>query len=1106
MKKREMSYAFNEHPRYLKIARIMKLTIVLTLFAFLQVSARTYSQERITLKLQSAELKKVLSTIEKKSNYRFLYNDAILSNQPKVNVDVTNEEVSHVLDFILANSGIGYKILENKMIVLKPVESSQVVEPVELRVTGTVRDSAGSPIPGVSVTIKGTSTGTTTDASGNFAITVPDENARLVFSYVGFQQEEIAVSGRTTINVTLQASTRTMDQVVVVGYGTQRKLDVTGAVSTIRGEEIARQPVVNPISGLQGKVAGVQITNSGAPGASPQIRIRGLGTVYGNPNPLYVVDGVWYDDISFLAPTDIESMSILKDASSESIYGIRAANGVVLITTKKGKLGRSNVSYSGFVGYQHVTNDVKMANANQYAILANELSIANGGAQKYNPSDYGEGTDWYHQILRDALITSHNVSMSGGGEKSTYNFSIGYLKQDGLVKSNDYERYTARLQNDIQVFKPLKIGYSITGAVSKSNDLPGGIFHQLFAAAPIVPVYYADGSYGDPTDYGVSDAVNFNPQVTLDFFDQRSKNYRATGSVFADLKFAQHFTFHSSLGGEFGQAELRNYLPVFRATIKQQNSVSRLSMERAETRNWILENTLTYDNTFADDHGVKVLLGQSAQRYQFYRWTASAQNVPNNSEGDRYLRLGDNPTRVVNDEGDLSTIASYFARLNYSFKGRYLLNASIRADGSSKFFGDQRWGYFPSIGVGWVITDEPFMETQSFFNTLKLRGSWGKIGNASVPSNLSILRVTQFPSVIFGGIAYPAASISSIVPPTTFWERGVGTDIGLEAAFLDNRLNFEADYYIKKTEQAIFDIPILNSVGTSSGTIIGNQATFENSGFEFLATWKSNIGANVNYSISGNLSINDNKVLDVTTGSNPIYAGGAASTGGALATRTVVGAPIGQFYGLQVAGIFQTDAEAASSAQVNARAGDFRYVDQNSDKIIDAKDRVPIGNPNPKYFFGLNTNWTYKQFDLIVDMQGVAGVDVYNANLAIRFGAENYTEDFFNNRWHGAGTSNTYPSANIGGRDNYLPNSFFVESGSYVRLRNIQLGYTLPKALSSRWMMSNVRVFVNAQNAFNFFKYKGFSPEIGGSPTNAGIDNSVYPLYATYNFGVNVTF
>jgi len=350
MKKREMCYAFTKHPSYLKFARIMKLTIVLTLFAFLQVSARSYSQDRITLKLQSAEIKKVLAAIEKKSNYRFLYNDAILSNKPKVDVDVTNVEVGQVLNSILSNSGIGYKILENKMVVLKQVDASEAVEPVEVRITGTVRDSSGAPIPGVSVTIKGTSTGTVTDASGNFAITVPDENARLVFSYVGFQQQEVAVGGRTTINVTLQNSTRTMDQVVVVGYGTQRKLDVTGAVSTIKGDELARQPVVNPISGLQGKVAGVQITNSGAPGASPQIRIRGLGTVYGNPNPLYVVDGVWYDDISFLSPADIENMSILKDASSESIYGIRAANGVVLITTKKGKLGRSNVSYNGYVG------------------------------------------------------------------------------------------------------------------------------------------------------------------------------------------------------------------------------------------------------------------------------------------------------------------------------------------------------------------------------------------------------------------------------------------------------------------------------------------------------------------------------------------------------------------------------------------------------------------------------------------------------------------------------------------------------------------------------------------------------------------------------------
>jgi TonB-linked SusC/RagA family outer membrane protein len=978
------------------------------------------------------------------------------------------------------------------------------------QITGKVVSSIGEPLSGASIRIQNRNVGTNTDAAGNFTI-MANAGDVLVVSFVGYAAQQITVGDQANITITLQPSGATLEQVVVVGYGTQRKLDVTGAVSQVKGDEINRQPVVNPVSGLQGRVAGVQITNSGAPGASPQIRIRGVGTVYGNPNPLYVVDGVWFDDISFLNPADIENISILKDASSESIYGIRAANGVVLITTRRGKSGQATVNYTGFVGNQRVIKEVEMANANQYATLINELRAANGGDPLYNPADYGKGTDWYGQVLRNALITNHQVSVSGGAERTTYNFSLGYTKQQGLVEGNEFDRYTARLQNDFQVVKGVRLGYTITGAASNSDDIPGGIFHQLYTAAPVVPVYYADGSYGDPSDYGVSESVNFNPQATLDFFNQKSKNYRLTGNVFGELKFAQNFTFRTSIGGEFGQGEVSAYNPVYTATLKQRNTTSSLRIERAETRNWLLENTLTYDKRFAD-HNVRVLVGQSAQRYQFYKVIGSALNVPNTTSGDLYLRLGSQGGRNIIDEGDLSTVASYFGRVNYSFRNRYLLNASLRADGSSKFFGDERWGYFPSIGVGWVISEEGFMKNQDIFSTVKLRGSWGKIGNASVPSGLSVLRVTQDPylTAFFGGQPNTGGSITTVVPPTTFWERGVGTDIGLEVSVLRNKLYFEADYYNRETEQAIFDIPILGSVGTNAGSIIGNQATFQNRGFEFTSTWRDNIGDDLSYTLSGNFSINENKVLSVATGANPIFGGGAAATGGALATRTIVGQPIGEFYGLQVAGIFQTDAAAAGSAQPNAKAGDFQYIDQNKDGIIDGKDRIAMGNPNPKYSYGFNTNWTFREFDLTLDFQGVAGVDIYNAALGLRFGSENFTKEFFENRWHGQGTSTTYPSANIGGGTNYLPNTFFVEDGSYFRIRTAQLGYTLPRTTTDRWNVKSLRVFVNAQNPFNFFKYRGFNPEVGTqpgqNPTNTGIDINVYPLSATYNFGVNLTF
>ncbi|WP_229359399.1 SusC/RagA family TonB-linked outer membrane protein [Flectobacillus major] len=1005
------------------------------------------------------------------------------------------------------------------------VPANHTKQAVDTKVTGKVTDTNGEEVPGVAVRVKNTNKGTNTDINGAFSLTVGD-NAVLVFSSVGYKTQEVAVNGKSVINVVLQPSSTELEQVVFVGYGTQRKMDVTGSVVSVKGEDISKQASVNAVSALQGKVAGVQITNSGSPGAAPQIRIRGLGTVYGNPNPLYVVDGVWFDDISFLNPADIETMNVLKDASAQSIYGIRAANGVILITTKKGKADQSNITYNASYGVQRVTNQLEMANANEFATMVNELSIANGGSQLLTAANFGKGTDWYRQVLRSAPVTNHQISMSGGSQKSTYNFSLGYLNQAGIVEGNDYQRYTARLQNDYQISKHLKIGYSATGAANTSNDIPESIFRQLYAASPVVPVRYADGTYGDPSDYNLGDGANFNPQVTLDYYNKKSKGYRLTGNVFADLNFAKHFTFHTSLGGEFRQNEITDYTPVYTATLKQRSTVSTLSMSRAETRNWILENTLSYDNTFNNDHTVRVLLGQSAQSYRSYGYTASAQNVPNTSDGDLYIKLGNVDGRQITDYGDLNTIASYFGRVNYSFKNRYMLNASLRADGSSKFFGDNRWGYFPSVGLGWVVTDEPFMENQSTFDNLKFRASWGKVGNASVPSNISVLRVNQDPNLtaIFGDQIYTGGSINSVVPPTTYWERSVGTDIGVEMAFLKNKLTLEADYYNKKTELAIFDIPIPSSIGTGSSTITGNQADIQNRGYEFAITWRNTVSKDFSYSISANAGINNNKVLSVVTGSNPIYAGGSASTGGALSTRTIVGQPIGQFFGYIVDGIFQNNTEISSSAQPNAKPGDFKYRDISGpngvpDGVITDLDRAPIGNPNPKYSYGINSNFMYKEFDLTLDFQGVAGVDIYNANLGLRYGNENFTKDFYNNRWHGEGTSNTYPSANIGGGDNYKPNSFFVESGAYFRVRNIQLGYTLPNALTDKLHIKKLRVFANAQNAFNFFKYRGFSPEVSGAyknsgevvtgttaTINSGIDTNVYPLFATYNFGLNVTF
>ena len=976
-----------------------------------------------------------------------------------------------------------------------------------ITIKGRVKDNGNLPIPSASVVLKGTKNGVQTDVNGNYSISVPAKGGILVFSYVGFSSKEIAINNQTNIDVTLSVAVQDLSQIVVVGYGTQKKIDVTGAVGTVKGDELAKQASINPISSLQGKVAGVNITNNGAPGSAPKITIRGAGTIHGNTGVLYVVDGVWYNDISFINPDDIDNLSILKDASAQSIFGIRAANGVVLITTKKGKSGSVAINYNGSYGYKKATNQVKMANATEYATIINELSAYNKSPALFSdPSKFGEGTNWYNQILQNAMTTNHNLSVNGGSEKSVYNFSLGYLNEDGIIKTNNYQRYTMRLTNDFQLFKNLKMGYSAAGTGVKEKAISNAIFRQMYTAGPVVPVRYQDGAYGDPQDFKLGGGNDFNPQVTIDFSNLNTKKYFFNGNIYGELTFLKDFKFKISAGGEFIHDEFRNYQPVYQATEAQKREKSVLSLNKSQDKNWLIENTLTY-NKVINEHNFTVLAGQSAQRRKFYKVENTVENVPNFSEGDFYLSLGNNGN--VSDRGSLSTYASYFGRLNYSFKNRYMLTASLRSDGASQFFnGSNLWGYFPSVGLGWVISEENFMKNQNIFNNLKLRASWGLIGNAGVPVNPTTAVISQDPryTAIFNNKAYPGANQTNIPAPFLNWEKSEGADIGLEMFFLNNRLSADLDFYSRTTKDAIFPVPILGSLGTSSSEIIQNQAEIRNRGIEALIKWTDKTPSGFSYTLNGNISYNQNKVTKVLSGSNPIYGGGNGITSGNLATITVLGRSIGEYYGYQVVGVFQNRQQVAESAQKDASPGDFIYVDQNGDGVIDGKDRVSLGNPNPKFTYGFNVNMAYKNFDLSFDLQGVAGVQIYNANIAYRYGNENFSKNFYDNRWHGEGTSNTYPSAKIGSDKNSAPNSFYVENGSYIRLRNIQLGYSLSQNLMKNWKMQRFRFFLDTQNPINIFKYKGFSPEVGGGPTQSGLDANVYPLSATYRFGINVTF
>ena len=1098
---------------------IIKFAAILMVAFTLQLKAQI-SAQNVTLSFKNAPLQKVFKEIKKQTGYNFLCTTELFELAGRVNVDAKNTSLQQVLQLSLQNTPLTYTIVE-KTIVIKRKEAenpvSSVVEtPAALiPIKGRITDENGSPLEGASVMIKGNNKGVNTDANGEFLIKVPEKaTVILVTSFVGRETKETSTVGKAFISVALPVATTIQQEVVIVGYGSQKKIDITAPVSIVKGSEIAKQPSVNPISGLQGKVAGVQITNDGSPGASPQIRIRGVGSINGGLNPLYVVDGVWTSDIGFLNSADIESISILKDASAGAIYGNRSANGVVIITTIKGKAGAPSINYTGSAGWQKITNEVKMANAYQYATMANEVSMLNGGQQLYGPgSIYNPGvsdktgTDWFHQLFRQGYITNHQLSFRGGTDKVTYNYSLSYLDQQGVVETQRYKRFTAKVQNEFKAASFLKVGYNLFGTVNQSNDINGDIFRQAYAAPPIVPVRYKDGFYGDPLDYSLNSISN--PQIALDFNNQRSQNYLVIGNTYADIKLPLNLNFRTAFTFEYNKGEQRNYVPVYRATTNQLNDVSSLNVARSETKNWQLENTLFYEKTFKEKHYLKVMAAQSARKDRSYFIAGSARNVPNNYDGQLYLSLGSNSSAFPNtatDGGSLATGVSYFGRINYGYDGKYLVNFTYRSDGSSNYSGDYRWGSFPSVGAAWVISREKFMQKQNIFNSLKIRGSWGINGNVNVPQNITTLTASPLGYAVWNGSAFSSRSVISVVPPYLFWEKGISTDIGIEAALLNSRLTLEADVYNRDTKDAIFTVPILTSSGLGGG-INANQATIRNRGIEVSMGWRDKIGRHINYSIAANYSFNDNKVSSVNSGANALLGGYYSNPSQIPLTRTVVGQPIGMFYGYAVEGVFQSIRDVQASAQnKSAMVGDLKYIDQNKDGAIDDQDKIYMGNPNPKHLFGLNLGFTYDDFDLSVDLQGVAGVSVYNANMGKRFGVENFTEEFYANHWRGAGTSNTHPSANLLHGMNTHPNTFWVEDGSYIRIRNINAGYNIRSLRHLK--INSLRVFAAIQNPFNFFKYKGFSPEVtsaGNSPVNAGIDAGVYPLSAYYNFGITLS-
>ncbi|GAC1483948.1 MAG: TonB-dependent receptor [Flavisolibacter sp.] len=978
-------------------------------------------------------------------------------------------------------------------------------------VTGKVRGENNVELPGVSISVKGTSIGTSTDVSGNYSVTVPGPSATLVFTSVGYGQQEITVGARSVINISLASLTSELNTVVVVGYGTQRKRDLTGAISTVKGNEIAKQPVLTATQAIQGKVAGVQIISSGAPNSAPDVRIRGTGSILGGVNPLYVVDGIITDDIRNLNSADILSLDVLKDASAAAIYGVRAANGVILITTKKGRSGQMVVSYDANAGFREASHIVKLANATEYANYINQASVNYGnGAILVDPASTTTSTDWYGTILRKAFEQNHNVSISGGSDKVNYFLSAGYITDQGIVINNKFHRFTIRSNNDYKISDRLRISTLISISRGNTQDVNlGAAYNDAYHAAPIIPAK-VNGKYGNTSAY---QNVG-NPLLDIESNDNKYVENRLQGTAILDYKPLSWLTLHTSYGVELGFNNRKNYTYQFlndSATYvipggNQKNDQSFFSIQDERNNRWVWDNTATAQKSF-NGNDFTLLVGTTAEKIYNDGAVSSRSGVPPNSDL-RYLSQGDPASRLNNSFTDERTRNSYIGRLNYAYNRKYLMTATFRADGTSLFA--TRWSYSPSIGVGWVISDEGFMHNQQLFDHLKLRASYGRLGNDNIPQSASVQTLNVGLPYFFNRVYTPGIAFSSIIDKNIKWESTNEADLGVEFAMLKNKLTGELDFYDKKVKDALINVPIPSVTGGS--TIFTNVASIENKGVELSLQWNGRETKGVSYTFGGNVSYNNNNIIGLN-GGQPIYAGYVGSKGST--TLSTNGHAIGSFYILQAEGVFHNQAELAAyktksgnPITINGqlpRLGDLKYTDVNGDGKIDDNDRVFSGSYQPKFSIGLNGSVNFNNIDLSINMYGTIGSKIYNGKKEARFNdKDNVEASVANNSYTFKNYTSNVPAANL----NSLPQStYFLESGDFARINNLTLGYTLNKNLLKRFGIASLRCYLTSQNLLTFTKYSGFTPELsGGGPLNQGIEFNAYPTTRTYALGINLNF
>ncbi len=1108
-------YCF-KNPRFKQIFRIMRIsTFLLMVCVFCSYAGNAHSQNaKVSIRMNNVKLDKILNEIENQTDYLFIYNNQVDINKI-TSVKVKNEAVAQVLDRILSGTGINYELEGTHIILTTEAIKDLHAQQQAKTVTGTVTDVSGEPIIGANIRIKGTTTGTITDIDGNFSIKAEPQSV-IEVSYIGYLTQETVINNQKSIRFLLKEDTKTLDEVVVIGYGVQKKADLTGSVANINTEKLNTQSNANIGQALQGKIAGVDIVSQGgAPGSGTRIMVRGIGTL-NNASPLYIVDGMYMNSIDHINPNDIASIDVLKDASSAAIYGSRAANGVIIVTTKEGSNteGKPIIDLSVNLGISTASKFLDMLDAKGWAEVTTIARQAIGKPALDMATDLANkpDNDWQDIMFRPALMQNYNLSVKGGGKYSTYYTGLGYFNQDGIVKGTNYQRYNIQSKNDY------KRGIFSAGTnliISFSHDKPlhqelrGGMIGTILQSVPTLEKYddTREGGYGGT--YG--DVVNIpHPLAIIDdnIMDRYNENVKIFANLYAQIELFKGLKYKLNLTPDFSFERYKNYLNKYDFGLAT-NSITQLTERQRRRRNILVENLLTFDRTFGE-HKISALAGYTYQDSRFRHIQAYGEGLPQG------LEEIDAATTNRSNEGNSwrSVLTSILGRVFYSYQNKYLFTATIRRDGSSKFGKNNRYGYFPSFSLGWNVAEEKFMENVHWLDQLKLRGGYGVLGNQEIDNY-------QYSSTITTGINYPdgnggllqGAFPKNFANPDIKWEETAMTNVGIDFMAFNNRLSLTADYYVKNTKDILLTVPIPISSGGANDPI-RNAGKIRNNGFEFNLGWMDQPNPDISYGINLIGSFNKNKVIAMGSESGSIKGG---STNQNITTsETKAGYPIGGYWLISTAGYFNSQEEVDAYAkdgkkiQPAAEPGDIKFVDANNDGVINDDDRVFQGSPFPDFTFALNGNMRYKNFDLSIGLQGVLGNKIYNATrqtLEDVTKGSNFLASCLD-YWTPENKNASHPRLTWDdpNRNTRAESDRYLENGSYLRLRSVQLGYTFPQTWF-KGAIQHARVYINAENLFTITSYSGYSPDVNADNANyREFDNFIYPTNRTFMLGLNVTF